>query len=151
MARYHYDSQGNYKGESLDDGEVVARWIGNAAFWVGVPVLLLVWVWKTVSGYATLPPPYKWFAAYYYYALAVPADAAIAVSDWFIGATRWRNLNRVLTFTSFFVVWALPYLSAALILRRLPGMVTLISLFGPLAASIIWFAVSSVTGWLFAS
>lgn len=152
MARYHYDADGNYKGRTLKAGERLGEWVGRVVFGLGAVLLALYWIWQTVTGYAALAPPYRWFAAYYYFVLVVPVSAASSVAGWFMDATRWRNLNSILAVASFLAVWMPPYVLAALAFRRLPrARVVIWSLaLGPLLASIIWFAVSSIFRWLFA-
>lgn len=153
--RYHYDAEGKYCGRSASEGEVAAEWIGGIAFFGFIAAVIYVglqWLWARLSGYSSLAPPYRWFVGCYYVTLVLPVKAANSVYAWLLKATPWPNLNLVLSLAGWPVTWLLPYVCAALILRRTQTgrRIWTLCLFGPLAAIVLWFTASSMLGWLFA-
>lgn len=149
--RYHYDSQGNYRGKTSSSPPG-----GNGLFFLaafGALFFAVFWIWEKINNYAALSLPYKYIAVFYFVTIAVPLKfvGTIYSSVTAPGLTPWPNINLILG-----VALVVSYLASIFYALRfvskkiedgagaLAGIFILPAVFG-----LLWFVGAAILHWLF--
>ncbi|THU04602.1 hypothetical protein E9531_04270 [Lampropedia puyangensis] len=147
---YLYDENGNYKGSITALPDIPQGRITILALLVGMGWFL----WDTLPQWQTLPHPFKYIAAYYYYLVMKPLQWFGPIWSYASSLTGYKNLNYVLgglAVTAYGLV-GIPMLIGAFmavlqLLRVQRYWRTILLLPAAIAAS--WFAFALTVNWLF--
>lgn len=147
--RYHYDSDGNYRGKTTNDPPLSGLF---ALFFLGGVVFGVAWVWDKISNYSLLDAPYSYVAAFYFFSINCPLILIAKIYSVFTfpGFTPWPNINLIFAISAVCIFVLAVLYGFVVISRFLNKSIVMPAIFiAPATFALLWFIGGSLIGWLF--